>query len=161
MAHSIFLPASFPIAQYIAEFQHPGFLAFHKDVAGNIEMFRYDIIQQGPVRLSVHAGSVELQPPGAFNAPETITINLDEPGAEVALLRHVSHPGTGIIGADDLDYECVGGQSHPDVYRFLLSICPVQVHIDISTGVRLLHVTFDNPPGNVATGYSHMKAVPQ
>ncbi len=162
MAHPILLPASFPVSEFITEFKHPGVIALRTHRPDGWEIHEYDLAQQGPLRMAVVAGSVVLQPTGKFNMPETIVLDLDNPGSEVSLLRHLSAGDLEIIGADDLSYECVGGgQPNPELHRFLLSICPVEMHLETAAGARLLHVTFDNPPGSMATGYTRLSAVSQ
>ena len=159
MAHPIVLPASFPVSEYLAEFQNPGTIVLRTYRPEGWETHTYDLIQQGPVRMAVNAGIVLMQPPGVFHAPETVTLDLDDPGAEVSLLRHLSTGDLEIIGADDLSYECVGGNPHTELHRFILSSCPVELRIDIAGGARMLHITFDNPLGNPISGYTRLSAV--
>ncbi len=160
MAHPILLPASFPVAEYIAEFKPSGTVALRTYRSEGWEIHEYNL-SQGPLRMAVNAGSLMLQPPGVFHTPETIIIDLNDPAAEVSMLRHLAGGDLNIIGADDLSYECVGGsQPNAELHRFELSLCPIELYLETNGGARKLHVTFDNPPGSTAPGYTRLAAIP-
>lgn len=158
MAHPIVLPAFFPVSEYLAEFVQPGAIVLRTYKPDGWEAYTYDLIAQGPVRMAVSEGTIVMQKPSVFSAPETIVIDLNEPGSEASLLR-LSTNDIGIIGADDLSYECVGGAPQSDRHCFALSVCPVELRVEAAGGTRKLHVTFDSPLGLLPLGYTRLSAV--